>query len=164
MTDHTPSSTRESNEIDLTPVAPPAPHRKRGRNWLIGITIAVVLGAVLFQALTSARVFFYNVDEALDRRDELGTDTFRLQGTVLDQPELDDVGAMLFTVGFNGSEAVIRHVGDEPSDLFDVGIPVVAEGRWDGEVFESRQLLVKHSESYIEDYPDRISDTELEQQ
>lgn len=152
------------SELDLTPVAPPAPRRRRGRNWLIGLALTAVLGGVLYQALTSARVFFYNVDEAIERRDELGTDTFRIQGTVLDEARLDDTGAMIFTIGFDGAEAVIRHVGDEPSDLFDVGIPVVAEGRWDGDVFESRQLLVKHSESYIEDYPDRISDVERNQQ
>lgn len=143
-------------ELDLTPsssaVEPPLPgSRRKWRNWLIMGAFAAALGVLVFQALTSARVFFYNVDEAVADRAELEDRTFRLQGTVIDEPVMDATGAMVFTVGHNGVQATIRHVGEEPTDLFEVGIPVVAEGRWDGEAFESQQLLVKHSEAYVAD-------------
>jgi cytochrome c-type biogenesis protein CcmE len=118
--------------------------------------LAVVAGVVLYQALTSARVYFLNVDEAVARRAELGDDSFNLQGTVIGEPTTAPDGAMLFTITFGGENAEIRHIGDEPTDLFGVGEPVVAKGRWDGDVFVSEQVLIKHSEEYVEDYPDRV--------
>ncbi len=124
---------------------------------LLGLAAAFVL----FQALTSARVFFLNVDEAVAQRAELGTETFRMQGTVIDEPRTGPGGALLFTISFGGEEAEVRHVGDEPSDLFRTGQPVVAEGRWDGVQFVSTQVVVKHSEEYVEDNPDRV-DYELD--
>ena len=49
-----------------------------------------------------------------------------------------------------------RHLGDEPSDLFGVGQKVVVDGHWDGQTFESGQILLKHSEEYVEENPDRL--------
>lgn len=140
-------------DLDLTPAqvddaAISAPKRK-WRNWLIVGFFTAAMGVLLFQALTSARVFFYNVDEAVADKAELGDRTFRLQGTVVDEPVEDSNGALVFTVGHNGEQATIRHIGEEPTDLFEIGIPIVAEGRWDGDAFESSQLLVKHSEAYV---------------
>lgn len=111
--------------------------------------VALALGALLFQALTSARVFFYNVDEAVADRSELGDSTFRIQGTVVDEPRQDASGALVFTIGYNDVQATVRHIGEEPTDLFELGIPIVAEGHWDGAEFESTQVLVKHSEAYV---------------
>lgn len=140
-------------ELDLTPAhvddAAVSGSRRKWRNRLIVGLFVGAMGVLMFQALTSARVFFYNVDEAVADRTELADRTFRLQGTVVDEPVEDDSGALIFTVGHNGVQATVRHVGEEPTDLFEVGIPVVAEGRWDGEAFESQQLLVKHSEAYV---------------
>jgi cytochrome c-type biogenesis protein CcmE len=150
-------------DVDLSPrPLPSAPERRRIRNWLIMGVLGLALVVILYQALTSARVFFYNVDEAIDRREELGDRTFRIQGTVMTEAALDDVGAMVFTIAFNDETAEVRHVGDEPSDLFELGIPVVAEGHWEGERFVSRQLLVKHSEAYVEDHPDRVDTEDVE--
>ena len=149
------------DDLDLTPAAVVAPPARRWRNWLIMGGLALVAAVVLYQALTSARVFFLNVDEAVDRRAELGDETFRMQGTVVSEPETAASGALRFTVAFGGEEAVVRHVGDEPSNLFRFGERIVAEGHWDGEVFQSSQILVKHSEEYVEDNPDRV-DYELD--
>ncbi len=150
-------------EIDLTPhPSQPASGGRSIRNWVIMGVFTLVAGFVLFQALTNARVFFLNVDEAVEQRASLGSDTFRMQGTVVSEPEIGDGGSLLFTVSFGGEDARIRHVGDEPSNLFKLGEQVVAEGRWDGRVFESNQIVVKHSEEYIEVNPDRV-DYELEE-
>ena len=151
--------TDAADDLDLTPDRGPregaAPTRRRWRNWLLMGAVGIALIALLFQALTNARVFFYNVDEAIEQRAEIGDDTFRMQGTVIDEPATDASGAMVFTIGFNGAQATVRHIGEEPTDLFEVGIPVVAEGRWDGDAFESSQLLVKHSEAYVADNGER---------
>ncbi len=149
-------------DLDLTPSSADERPRRRWRNWVILGVLVLAAGFVLFQALTSARVFFLNVDEAVAQRDELGTEVFRMQGTVIDEPRTASDGALLFTVAFGGEEARIRHVGDEPSNLFRLGQAVVAEGRWQGDEFQSSQVLVKHSEEYVEDNPDRV-DYELDE-
>ncbi len=141
-------------ELDLTPnesnVA--APRKSAWRNRLLVGGIALLLVFVLAQALTSARVFFYNVDEAVAQRADIGTDTFRMQGVVVTEPATDSTGRMSFAVSFNDVEASVVHVGEEPSDLFEIGQSVVVEGRWEGDSFTSSQILVKHSENYIAEY------------
>ena len=156
-------------DLDLTPA--PSEPTKTGRSWrnLIIMGVFAVAGtAILYQALTSARVFFLNVDEAVAQRAELGETVFRLQGTVVSEPGTEDAGELLFTVSYGGEDAEIRHVGDEPSSLFKLGEQVVMIGHWDGQVFESDQILVKHSEEYVEDNPNRVDyeleDSDLEEQ
>lgn len=131
---------------------------KRGstRNKVIGGVVALALTFVLYQGIVNARVFFYNVDEAIAQQAELGDRTFRMQGTVVAENGTSEGGALVFTVAYNDATAQVRHVGPEPSDLFDLGEPVVVEGHWNGDVFESSQILVKHDESYVEDNPNRV--------
>lgn len=143
-------------EIDLTPVDPgSAEPRNKLRNRLLVGGVAALLAFVLFQALTSARVFFRNVDEAVAERAEIGDQTFRMQGVVVSEPSEDSRGAMIFAISFNEVTAEVVHVGEEPTDLFELGMPVVVEGHWDGDVFTSEQILVKHSESYVADNEER---------
>jgi cytochrome c-type biogenesis protein CcmE len=155
-------------ELDLTPREPledPSDSRRRRsfRNVAIMGTLGLVLSFVLYQAVTSARVFFYNVDEAVELRAELGDQNIRMQGTVIAENGVDDVGALLFDVAFEDETAVVRHSGDEPSNLFAIGEKVVVEGHWQGDVFQSHQVLVKHSEEYVEDNPERLTyELELE--
>lgn len=153
-------------ELDLTPRDPGEASRSTGRrrsvrNIVIVGGLGVVLAFVLYQALTSARVFFYNVDEAVERRSELVDQTFRMQGTVVSEERIDSSGALRFTMAFGEATAEVRHTGDEPSGLFETGEKVLVQGRWEGEVFHSHQILVKHSEEYVEDNPDRL-DYEVE--
>ncbi len=154
-------------DLDLSPRDPSGDdHSKsrRGRSTRNIATMSVlglVLGFVLYQAITSARVFFYNVDEAVEQRAELGDRNFRMQGTVVSEDGVDDIGALLFDISFNGETVPVRHTGDEPSSLFAAGEKVVVEGHWQGQVFQSHQILVKHSEEYVEENPERL-DYELE--
>ena len=156
----------DAADLDLTPREPndggsKGSSKRSLRNTVIVAGFAIVLAFVLFQALSSARVFFYNVDEAIERRDELEDVTFRMQGTVTSEETVDPAGALVFIVAFGDETAEVHHVGDEPSGLFEEGEKVVVEGHWDGEIFRSHQILVKHSEEYVEDNPDRV-DYELD--
>ena len=47
----------------------------------------------------------------------------------------------------------VAHTG-VPPQLFQEGIGVVVEGTWDGAVFSSDTMLVKHDEQYQTDYED----------
>lgn len=157
--------------MELTPrtlgeEAPPPPTRRRNRRrWLPLAIIAVALAALGFivtRGLSDATLYFRNADEAVDQRDSLGTRRFRLQGTVVGEPQR--VGdAVEFDVVYDGVSVAVRHVGDPP-DLFRPGIPVVLEGRWaPGEdVFDSDRILVRHDEEYRseEDYERRQREAE----
>lgn len=151
-------------EIDLSPrpagAAPPS--RKRIRNWLVVGLLVGALGFVTYKALSSATVFFYHVDEAIQRQVDLGDRTFRMHGVVVSEPATDASGALVFELAYNEATTTVRHIGAEPTDLFELGIPVVAEGRWGDRHFVSNQLLIKHSEAYIADNPDNV-DLEIEQ-
>lgn len=151
-----------TDQLDLTPIDRSEPPGRSWRNWLIMGLFALAAAFILFQALSEARVFFLNVDEAVAQRADLVDETFRMQGTVVTEAEDGPEGELLFTVSYAGVDAQIRHVGDEPSDLFRLGEQVVVEGQWQGEMFESNQILVKHSEEYVEGNPDRV-DYELDE-
>ena len=118
----------------------------------------VVVGALVFiaaQSLGSATLFFYNADEAVANKDDLGTDRFRLQGTVEEGSVRQSDDRVEFVVFFGGSEVDVVHEGDPP-ELFQPNIPVVLEGNWDGDHFASDRIMVKHTSSYEEENPDRI--------
>ena len=44
----------------------------------------------------------------------------------------------------------------QPPQLFKPGVPVVLEGHWQGPVYASDQIMVKHTASYVEAHPDRL--------
>lgn len=146
---------------------PPRPRaRRRGRRrWLPLMVLAVVvagLGGLMLKGLSDAALYFRNADEAVAQRDDLGTRRFRLQGTVVGEPEIDG-DHVTFDVAYNGVDVAVSHIG-APPEMFRPGIPVVLEGHWrDGTaVFDSDEMLVKHDESYEskDDYEQRIDDAE----
>ncbi len=147
---------RTSAEVDDRP----GPRRRSILAYGVLLAVLVGLGVVVWQGLTSASLYFYNADEAVEQRTELGDRRFRLQGTVLDgtvEPSDDGVD---FAVEFNAVRVDVRHEGDPP-ELFQPGIPVVLEGRWsDDEAFASDTIRVKHSEQYEADNGDRLDDAE----
>ncbi len=62
-----------------------------------------------------------------------------------------------FAIAEKGTRVEVVHRGDPP-ELFQPGIPVVLEGRWDGDRFASDRIMVKHSEQYKARNPDRVKD------
>lgn len=136
--------------------------RRRRSPWAYGALVFVLLGigVVAYQALSSASLYYYNADEAVEQRDELGDRRFQVQGLVRDDVETTADG-VTFTITFNGVDVPVSHQGDPP-ELFKPGIPVVLEGRWapDGEVFMSDRILVKHTPQYEAENGDRLDDAE----
>lgn len=133
--------------------------RRRAKRWpalVVLLVVALIGGFVVVRAMGNATLFFYNADEAVAQRQELGTSRFRLQGTVVgDSVERTGEGVR-FAVRFHDVVVPVHHVGDPPQ-LFQPGIPVVLEGAWaGGEVFASDRILVKHTEEYDEKNEDRV--------
>ncbi len=165
---------------ELSPLTPrPARRSARTRRWIAALVIVGVVGAVALlvsNLLGDAALFFYNADEAVERRDELASERFRLQGTPLVEPVntfWDDRPVLAFSVGFNGAVVDVVHTGDPP-ELFQPGVPVVLEGAWqqgpgpgpgiaeDDWHFASDRMLVKHDNDYRDrdDYEQRITDAD----
>jgi len=167
--------------LDLTPRRTGSRPGRRPPTVRRIISLLVVAGAVggitfaLVRLVTDASLFFLNADEAVERRDELAGQRFRMQGTPLAhsvaETRVDFEQAVAFTVAFEGVAADVVHVGSPP-DLFTPGVPVVLEGRWvqgrppdldtfacginDGYYFASDHMLVKHDNEYRDTYPDRL--------
>jgi cytochrome c-type biogenesis protein CcmE len=148
--------------VELTPRDVDAPARARRRRPVVLVAIVLLLaagGLVMVRALGDAALYFKNADEAVAERDELGDRRFRLQGTVVPGSlEATETGAT-FRVGFDGVEVPVVHTGD-PVQLFQEGIPVVLEGRWGPDAYESDWMAVKHTEVYEAENPDRLQDAE----
>lgn len=151
--------------LDLTPrQAPPVGggQSDRGKRLAILGALSVLVVALVFmayQGLNNATVFFRNVDEAVAQRDTLGDKRFRLQGSVVPGSVEADGTTVRFIVEYGGVEADVVHAGDPP-ELFQPDIPVVLEGRWsdEGDWFASDRILVKHSEDYEAENPERTDD------
>ena len=163
---HAPfEDTDDVDGIDLTPrQAPPVGGGSADRSKRVAIlgTLGVLVVALVFmayQGLNNATVFFRNVDEAVAQRDELGDKRFRLQGSVVDGSLESDGTSVRFAVDYGGVETDVVHAGDPP-ELFQPASPVVLEGTWsqEGDWFASDRILVKHSEDYEAENPDRTDD------
>jgi cytochrome c-type biogenesis protein CcmE len=179
-----PGGTNPEIEQGLSPrPARPARSRRVPRlvPWLVtaGVGVAVVL--LVANLLGDAALFFYNADEAVARRSELGDDRFRVQGTPVDNTVIEtfrgDEPVVAFSITFDGVPVDVVHVGDPP-ELFQPGVPVVLEGSWvqgpppladfsavadDGWHFASDRMLVRHDNDYRDrdDYEERIDEAEV---
>jgi cytochrome c-type biogenesis protein CcmE len=145
-------------------------HPARRFGALAAIVVLVAVAAYLvIGTLGDATQFFRNVDEAVADRDDLGSRRFRLQGRVVPGTvSSEGDGAVTFQVMFNCAAATVVHRGDPP-ELFDnPWIPVLVVGAWspqpvqtvagpDSHVFESDELIVKHTNEYQADYGDRVA-------
>jgi cytochrome c-type biogenesis protein CcmE len=172
-------------QLDLSPReldgSAPTGRRRLVPGLLLGAVI-VGLGFVLLQTLGSASLFFYNADEAVQRRGELVEQRFRVQGTPfgeaisteIDRDGRQEVG-VVFPIRFEGSVIDVVHIGS-PAELFQPGVPVVLEGTWvsglpggvdsvaqganDGWHFASTDMVVKHDNEYRTDNEERLDDAD----
>jgi cytochrome c-type biogenesis protein CcmE len=150
--------------LDLSPRRPAAgsggtARGARGRArwpWLLVIGLLIVaIGFVITRALGDATQFYKTADEAVAQRAELEGRTFRLEGTVVEGSTTRTAEGVSFRVASSGTEVGVRHRGDPPP-LFQACIPVVVEGRWDGDSFASTSLIVAHDEQYEEENSERM--------
>lgn len=130
--------------------------QSRRRLWVAGGIVLVALGFLVVQGLGNATLYFRNADEAVAQRQSLGDRRFRIQGAVVDGSVQQRGNDVTFRITSNRVEVPVQHRGDPP-ELFKPGIPVVLEGRFQGEHFASDRILVKHSETYVAEHPERVT-------
>lgn len=126
------------------------------RLWIASAVILAALGFLVFQGLGNATVFFKTADEAVRDKASLGERRFRVEGVVVDTPVTQPDGVH-FQIENDAVRVNVVHQGDPP-ELFKKGIPVVLEGHWRGDVYDSDRIMVKHTESYRVDNPERVKD------
>ncbi len=166
------ASSGDADQLDLTPRR--RDDVRRGSKTMpmvvIGVVVAVI-GFVLFQGLSGATLFLREADAAVADRDDLGDRRFRLLGSPValtedEQFDVDGNVAVRFSIACDGTAVDIVHVGNV-AESFQMGVPVVLEGRWqdsttlgaaawtdganDGWYFESDRMLVKHDNEYRTD-------------
>ena len=130
----------------------------RGRLWIAAVVVLGALGFLVFQGLGNATLYFRTADEAVAQREQLGDRRFRIEGDVVDGSVSQVGNDVSFTLTKNEVEVPVRHKGDPP-ELFRPGIPVVLEGRFQGDHFSSDRIMVKHSETYVAKNPERVTTT-----
>ncbi len=128
----------------------------RRRLWVAGAVVLAALAFLVFQGLDNATVYFRTADEAVAQRNELGDRRFRIEGDVVDGSVRQDGNNVSFTLTSKSVEVPVVHKGDPP-ELFRPGIPVVLEGRFQDDHFSSDRMLVKHSETYVAENPERVT-------
>jgi cytochrome c-type biogenesis protein CcmE len=130
----------------------------RRRLGLAGVVVLAALGFLVFQGLGNATMYFRTADEAVAQREQLGDRRFRIEGDVIDGSVRQVGNDVSFTLVKNNVQVPVQHKGDPP-ELFRPGIPVVLEGRFQGDHFASDRILVKHSETYVAENPERVTTT-----
>lgn len=115
-----------------------------------GAVILAVIIALSVQSLQEMTVFFYTPQEVLASPNKFEDKTIRIGALV--QKDSVDWNAQAIQLSFNITEdgknfIPVFYAGVKP-DLFREGQGVVVEGKMNGQRFEAKQLLVKHSEEY----------------
>jgi len=110
--------------------------------------LVVLVGFVLWGNLNSNLVYYLEPTEAIDQRAEMGPDDrFRLGGQVVAGTLVEDGETAVFELSDGASTVLVHHDG-LPPQLFREGIGAIVEGSWDGQVFHSDALIVKHDATY----------------
>lgn len=117
------------------------------RYWRILIPLVAVAVVIvgLLVSLRSNLVFFRTPTEVAEQ--PAGDERQRLGGQVVAGSVSQADGMVTFEVT-DGRTAVAVHHAGSPQQLFQEGIGVVVEGSWDGAVFASDFMLVRHDEQY----------------
>jgi cytochrome c-type biogenesis protein CcmE len=128
---------------------------KRYARFVIPAVVLVAILGVLLVNLSASLVYYNTPAEVLDRG--ASSDRLRLGGRVEPGSVVDLDGSVAFIVADCDTTVAVEHTG-VPPQLFRDGIGIVVEGTWDGSVFASDTMLVKHDEQYRSD--DARYDTE----
>ncbi len=141
------------------PALPPPKRRRTSRRVLVVFALlAAALVFLLVEGLGSSLDYFDTVDQALAHKTSLGTQTFRLEGTVVPGSIHPTATGTDFLICQGPKNVHVTNVGSPPQ-LFQGRIPVVVVGHFASEAstaFESNTIMVKHSETYTAQYPNRV--------
>ena len=108
--------------------------------------LAVLIGFLIFN-LRGNLVYYKVPSEIRDYPTAIDAGRFRLGGQVVPGTVVDDGEMVTFEITDGTATVMVTHHG-VPQQLFREGIGVVVEGTWDGTVFTSDSMIIKHDEQY----------------
>jgi cytochrome c-type biogenesis protein CcmE len=129
---------------------------KKGKTAFAVAVVAVVVGAISYLAFGGIEenlVYYWTPSDLIAKGDSVGGATIRLGGMV-QKGSLDWNGETLdlrFSMGESpepGLNSVTVVSTGAPPQMFREGIGCIVEGQYDGKVFHSNRLMVKHSNEY----------------
>ncbi len=128
---------------------------KRYAKFVIPAVVLIGVLVILMANLSSSLVY-YNTPVEVQAR-EASDSRLRLAGRVSPGSVVEEDTTVVFNVDDCDTSVSVIHTG-VPPQLFAEGIGVVVEGTWNGSVFESDTMLVKHDEQYRADAGDYDED------
>jgi cytochrome c-type biogenesis protein CcmE len=158
-TEPTPPPSPPTSEVHHGPAVPPP--RRRRMSWRIlavFVLLAVAFVFLLVEGLGSSLNYFDTVNQAYANRHTLGTQTFRLEGTVVPDTIHATAAGSDFAICQGPHVVRVANTGSPPG-LFQARIPVVVVGHFTSETsndFVSNSIEVKHTATYTAQYPNRV--------
>ncbi len=119
---------------------------KRYWRFLVPAGAIVVVLVFLLVNLSGNLVYFKTPTEIAEQTFDPAS-RLRLGGQVAVGSVTDTTDGVAFAVTDGRMTIDVVHSG-APQELFRAGIGVVLEGNWDGTVFHSDTMLIKHDEQY----------------
>ncbi len=159
-TEPSPPPSPPTSDVRQGPAMPP-PRRRRRLSWRLLGVFALLIAAFIFllvEGLGSSLNYFDTVNQAFAHRTSLGTQTFRLEGTVVPGTIRATAAGSDFSICQGPNVVHIANTGSPPQ-LFQARIPVVVVGHFTSVTstdFVSNTIMVKHSENYSAQYPNRV--------
>tara|TARA_B100000959_G_scaffold253995_1_gene285341 strand:+ start:208 stop:669 length:462 start_codon:yes stop_codon:yes gene_type:complete len=128
----------------------------RQKQVIAVVALCVVAGVLAFISLSDIEdnlVYYWDPAQLLEKGELAKKATIRLGGVVrTDSIDWNPETLKLhFKVGMtpNEKEEVITvHSVGAPPQMFQEGMGVVVEGQYDGQIFKSERVMVKHSNEY----------------
>jgi cytochrome c-type biogenesis protein CcmE len=158
-TEASPPPTPPTSEVHHGPAVPAPKMRKTSRRVLVVFALlALAFVFLLVEGLGSSLDYFDTVDQALAHRHTLGTQTFRLEGTVEPGTIHATAAGTDFTICQGPEYVKVANTGSPPQ-LFAARIPVVVVGHFASDTstdFDSDTIMVKHSSTYTAQHPNRV--------
>jgi len=123
--------------------------------YLAVIAVFAAAVAFLISQVGGSLDYFDTVDQAIAHKASLGSQTFRLEGLVVPGTVHRTGSGVDFVAAGTEHRIEVVNFGNPPQ-LFQPDIPVVVVGHFSGAMFVSNQIIVDHSATYIEQYPNRV--------
>ncbi len=125
------------------------------RKFIIGgIIICIAIASLSFMAFRGAATYYYTVNEAIEKQNDLIGQNIRVAGQVAPgsvihvNPEVNNVSFIIQDTTDSGKRLVVRYKGALP-DAFKEGNDAVVEGRlFSASSFDAQQIIVKCPSKY----------------